>query len=252
MKSIKYILLLCFLALVSSIRAYSQQTLEAPTNSWFLLLNRAKLSKHWLVTNEIHQRNQWFFQGKGQFLWRPSLDYRLNDQVEFSLGYSYISTHTAAPYPIPIATKENNIWQQVNLKFDVGKVHFQNRFRQENRWFDHVDDENGTWVIHGDDYANRFRYRLTGTFDVLSLQNGKHALFLNLFDEIWFNQDNRLRPISFARNWAYVGLGYRLDSKTNFQTGYMHQWDQVKGQYIKMDIVQFTISKSFDFSHPKI
>jgi hypothetical protein len=54
----------------------------------------------------------------------------------------------------------------------------------------------------------------------------------------------------FARNWLYLGVGFRLDKNTSFQTGYMNQWDQVKGNYIKMDIVQFTVQKNFDFSKP--
>jgi hypothetical protein len=229
-----------------------QETLYAPTNSWALLLNRAKFTKHWYMTNELHQRNQWFFKGEGQFLWRPSIDYKVNEQLEFSFGYSYIRTHPNAPYPLPIASTENNIWQQALLKYDIGKVHFQNRFRQENRWFDHIDNENGDWVKHGDDYANRFRYRITGTFDVYHLKESEKAIFINTFNEFWFNQDNKLRPVSFARNWLYLGVGFRLDKNTSFQTGYMNQWDQVKGNYIKMDIVQFTVQKNFDFSKPKI
>jgi hypothetical protein len=84
------------------------------------------------------------------------------------------------------------------------------------------------------------------------LKESEKAIFINTFNEFWFNQDNKLRPVSFARNWLYLGVGFRLDKNTSFQTGYMNQWDQVKGNYIKMDIVQFTVQKNFDFSKPKI
>nr|MBI1230524.1 DUF2490 domain-containing protein [Cytophagales bacterium] len=241
----RQIKLTIYFLLLFTYSGYGQEMEKAPTHSWSLLINRVQLSHHWFLTNELHQRNRWFFEDKGQFLLRPSIDYKLTNQLELSLGYTYISTNPEEPYPLKAFSTEHNMWQQALMKFDIGKVHLINRFRQENRWIDHLDGVNGEYVKNGNDYANRFRYRFTTSFDVYTFDNQKSALFITAFDEIWFNQDERLRPVSFARNWAYVGVGYKLDKDTNFQVGYMNQWDKAANTYFQTNIVQFTVQKNF-------
>ncbi len=233
------------LLMVRPLDLFSQNKLEGANHSWGLLITRAKISEKWYVTNELHQRNPWFFKEKGQFLLRPSIDYKVADQLEFSLGYSYIRTNPEQPYLLKVLSSEHNVWQQALMKFDIGKLHLINRFRQENRWIDHVEQINGEYTVQGNDYANRFRYRITGTFDLFIFQNKEKALFFNAFDELWFNQDSKLRPTFFSRNWGYLGLGYRMDKQSSFQVGYMNQWDKSKENFIQTDIVQFTVQKNF-------
>lgn len=53
------------------------------------------------------------------------------EQVELSLGYTFIKTHPEEPYPLRVTSVEHDDWQQALMKFDIGKVHFPNRFRQK-------------------------------------------------------------------------------------------------------------------------
>ncbi|MCB0381235.1 MAG: DUF2490 domain-containing protein [Flavobacteriales bacterium] len=242
-------LLVVALFLTNNIKAQSTVK-DGYTNSWFTLLNRFQLNKNWSVSNEIHNRFGEFLQTQGQFLFRPSIDYSLNEHVEFALGYSFIHVSPYKPYSLPIAKNENNFWEQVILKNSVGKVKFLHRFRQENRWIDHITTSNGESKINGRDYANRFRYRFVLNVDLLKIKDSEQSIFFAAFDELWFAQNDHLLPTDFARNWLYLGLGYKFNQSTNLQAGYMHQYDKVGiNSFISTPILQVTLVKNFSFVH---
>ncbi|UOX35586.1 DUF2490 domain-containing protein [Flavobacterium sediminilitoris] len=217
-------------------------------NTWFTILNRLSLNSKWSVSNELHERTGAFLDEHGTFLWRPSVDYHLNKNIEFSVGYSYINNKPNDPNPSPkIGAIENNMWEQVLLKHDIGKVFFQHRLRQEHRWFDKVGvDAERSYYKTGTDYANRFRYRITISTPIKTFENGKE-LFFNGFDELWLPQTDGLALKSLSRNWLYLGFGYKFNSKTNLQIGYMNQWDAIGNNiYISTPILQTTFVRNFD------
>lgn len=221
---------------------------DGNTNLWFLMINRFTLSDKFTITNEFHERTGNLFSEQGQLLLRPSIDYHIDKDAELSVGYSFIRVWPYAPYTAQLIKNEHNIWEQALLKFSIGDVHFQNRFRQENRWAEQVATTDGVQTISGTEYFNRFRYRLTMSFDLWKSQASENAIFFNAFDELWFAQEKNLLPRDFARNWLYLGLGYRLDKNTNFQLGYLHQYDKTgPAQFISTPVIQGTIFKNIDF-----
>lgn len=215
--------------------------------SWFLLLNRAQLSDHWSVTNELHERTFEIFADQGQFLFRPSLDYHFNANSEASVGYTFINMVPRGKAK-GINLNEHNVWEQLFFSFSSGKVKFQNRIRQEHRWVERIVVQNNELVKSGTNYSNRFRYRMTASIDVFTFKKSGHTVFVNAFDEIWLNQSSNLMPTNFARNWLYVGAGYAFDKATKIQLGYMNQYDNLGGNlYSSTPIGQLTFIKNFDF-----
>lgn len=237
-------------ALVITTDAKAQKVINGNTNTWHLLLNRLTLSDKWSITNEVHYRYGDVYKDKGQLLVRPSLDYHLDKNIELNVGYSYIHVWPYEPYNHPLRLTEHNIWTQALLTWKTGKVKFQNRFRQEHRFTDNVvQNVNGEFEKEGTNYTNRFRYRFTASLDVIKLKKREHSIFFNGFDEIWINQSDNLVPLSFARNWLYLGLGYKVDDHTNFQIGYMNQYDyKSDNNYISSPIIQVTVFKGFKLS----
>jgi hypothetical protein len=232
--------------LVLAIQISAQQITVGNTNTWFLMINRLELSNKWTFTNEIHERTGNLLKTQGQFLLRPSFDFHLNKNIETSIGYSYIHVWPYSPYSLAIQKSENNLWEQVLIKYEIGKIRFQNRFRQENRWFDQIELNNGEYKKNGIDYANRFRFRFIMTFDVYKFEKPGRTLFINLWDEIWFNQDNHLRPTDFTRNWLYLGAGIKFDSKTNLQLAYLNALDKTgTSTFIQSSIIQLTFQRNF-------
>lgn len=254
MKKFNAGLLWSFILLCGTARLQAQTIVPGTTNTWFLLLNQLRFGKHWGWSNEIHERTGKFLHVQGQFLLRPSVDYHLNKSAVFSLGYSYIHLWPYAPYGNPpLSRAEHNVWEQVLLRQELGRVRFLHRFRQEHRWVPRMDTTSGgDWRVSGRSYANRFRYRFTVWIDLWSDAQGRRSLFLALFDEFWFNQSHNLLPSNFARNWLFAGLGYRFDPTTNLQIGFMHQYDRIDDhRYISTPIVQMVLGKDLIFAGDK-
>lgn len=229
--------------------ARSQDIIEGATNTWFLDNTRVQLTPKWSANNELHYRLGQFLSDPGQLLVRPSIEYRLNFPVEFSVGYTFIRTEPYKAYEIPMDRNENNIWEQVLLRQNVGKVNFQHRFRQEHRWIDRIVENGDEPYIEGKDFRNRFRYRITLSVDLLQFGDKSNSIFAAVFDEIWINQTEKLIFSDFARNWMYVGLGYNFNSSTNLQLGYMHQSDKAgSNTFIQSPILQLSFFKTFELA----
>ena len=213
-------------------------------NSWFTYLSQLKIDSEWSMSMELHERTGDFFKDQGQILIRPSIDYHIQPNASFSLGYTWINVQPFEPINQPIAFNENNLWEQALFKYQIKNVKFQNRIRFEHRWIQRIDENNTPIRINGTHYKNRFRYRHTMQFDISKLKN--KPIFLHCFDEIWINQDDWLKPRSLNRNWFYAGIGIQLNESANAQIGYLNQIDRNGDKNLNTDIVQFTWVKNFN------
>ncbi|MFZ9970210.1 MAG: DUF2490 domain-containing protein [Bacteroidia bacterium] len=229
------LIIMVFLHAVGTI-AQSAETVN-PLNSWYFFNHRTTLSDKWSASLEIHERTQGLGEVHKNFLLRPSVDYHLNSNAEFSVGYSLVQ----GPYIPFLGTTwsqvEHNSWEQFFFKFNVGQFHLYNRLRLENRW---VGQFNADGTKANPLYANRFRYRMGFTHDLKSL--GKNTLFVQCFDELWMNMNENLEFQSFGRNWLYAGLGWKTSPMTNYQIGYMKQRDFKNGQFYNTPIIQATVT----------
>ncbi len=232
---------LCF-----AVSTYSQvNTVEGKQNTWFFWLNNAKLSNKWNLFTEFHLRQSAPFADNANFLFRPGIDFKLNEDVIFSGGYTYIRNYPNNPFPAQLATTEHNLWQQVILKHQSGKVKFLHRFRQEERYLQQVETLGNGEVQIADEtrYVNRFRYRLQ--LQVPLFKVGEKAISVTVFDEIWFNQANNLAPQNFNRNWIYAGIDVPISSKATVHLGYLDQLDQRRPQqFVQRPVVQLMVSSS--------
>lgn len=233
MKRIAITLLLATL----SMSTYAQEV-EGEPNAWFFILNHYSVNDNWRIGNEVHVRRYDWVKEQEQFLIRPFVDYILNKDVTFTVGYTYINTSSFGPLPSAISVPENNIWEQVTLNHHVGKLLISHRLRQEHRWIGDIEgDQISGYDIDGTNFRNRFRYRFTLRHDL------GEKWFAHVFDEFWFHQDG-LKPEAFDRNWLYAGLGYKVGSG-NVQLGYMGQRISVGDQFLEMPTVQLMFQYDF-------
>lgn len=227
------------LLLLSTIDSKGQEVHGDP-NVWFFMLNHYSINEKWRIGNELHVRRNDWIKEQEQFLIRPYVDYKLNDNVSFTVGYTYIKNSQFGKYPLPTTIPENNIWEQVTLTQKIGKLKIMHRYRQEHRFIGvPVQETDGSFDIDGTRFTNRFRYRLTLFRDLTD------DLFVHVFDEIWFHQDG-LKPESFDRNWLYAGAGYRVARNANVQLGFLHQWIKATAdRYAERPTVQLMFQYDF-------
>ncbi len=196
------------------------QEIHGNTDIWFLLLNHYKINDRWSLGNEFHMRYSDFLNEEEQLLIRPFINYHANPNVVISFGYTFINTYPYGDYPVPSNKPENNIWEQVTLIQDIGRASIQHRYRWENRWQGNLvqDIPGGPSMVDGFSYSNRFRYRITIRRPI------NDRFFINVFDELWFAMDKKLRNVNYDRNWIYLGLGININEKLSIQAAYLHQY----------------------------
>lgn len=234
----KYKVCLLFLLAFTICKVHAQET-TSRSAAWFLLLNNYKINDTWSVGNEFHFRQTDFLATREQIILRPYITYTDKSQVQYTVGYSYLSTN---PYKNQIdhIIPEHNFWEQVTLNQKANKLAISHRFRIEHRFSGILSNNNGEVAVNDYRFSNRFRYRLT------LRRNLNEKLFAILFNELWINMPNGLMPQSVDRNWIFAGLGYNITPKANVQLAYLHQW-VVKGgdQFLVSPTAQLVFQYDF-------
>lgn len=208
-------LILLILTLFS--KAGKAQEIYGKSDIWFLILGKYELNNHWALGNEIHFRFDDALQDREQLIVRPFADFKMNNRVKFTIGYTYISTYPYSKYPLEAKKYEHNIWEQVTLSQNFGKLSTQHRYRFEHRFQSSYDSLRQIYNFQELSYANRFRYRITFKYPI-----GK-SYFLSVFDELWVKSGDQFMNTSLDRNWIYFGVGKSLNNQFSMQLAYLHQ-----------------------------
>lgn len=226
-------------------RIFSQtKNVENYANVWLSNLNKYHLNNSFYVNSELHIRRVNGIKNWQQFLFRPAINYQFNNTLTGAIGYTYILSYPYGSQSAGIVIPEHNIWEQVSLSHKQANHKFSHRYRLEHRWIGKTTvNSDGSTSINGTRYAQRFRYRLTGSFPIT--KNGK--FFGKYFDEVWINLADNFMPESLNQNWLYLGMGYKFSPIGKIELGYMNQFLSYGNlvQYESNHTLQATIS--FDF-----
>lgn len=183
-------------------------------NSWLTYIGGHRIKGNW----ELHLEEHWRRSDAGlnwqQNLFRPGVNYVLNERVTLSGGYAHILSWPYGDNRAGLKFPEHRIWQQVAVTQPVRRVRLLHRFRPEQRWlrtFDAAGDPSG-WR-----YQNRLRY--LGRV-AIPLNNTWH---LAAYDEIFINIAPNVGAHVFEQNRLYGAIGRKVGKTNSFELGYMYQ-----------------------------
>ncbi|MEZ4937005.1 MAG: DUF2490 domain-containing protein [Crocinitomicaceae bacterium] len=196
---------------------------------WLASNIRMKIGMHWSVSNEIHIRRTHFLKHWEQFIVRPSVRYQLSEQLNFSLGYSYIRTYPFSENMKPFPIQENNIWEQILIQHKIERVQFKHRIRFEQRFTEHFDEDSlHQFTRDGVNFSNRIRYRI-----ILKVPFAKQ-FFFKTFDEIMIRMNSKFQNMTYDRNWVYAGFGWSFSKQSSLNLGYLFQFIKVNPNLIQL------------------
>lgn len=252
MKNYSFYLSILFLFCFSFLqKVQAQETDEI--NNWFFLHATVQLNDKWKLGNELHLRRDDWVQNWRNLLERPYLTYAVNEHFSATIGYSYIGSWALPDSEKAPHSNEHNIWEQVSFHHKLNKrIKVAHRYRFEHRFVDQwehnlITDE---WNKTNRAFRNRFRYRMTIKSN-LAKTGENQAFFLHIFDEIWVNQADNLRFQGLARNWLYLGLGYKFNPELAVELAYMHQHDnKTMSDYLNTPIIQLSIGYKLPVKKP--
>jgi hypothetical protein len=188
-------------------------------NGWYMYFGDHPFKGKWGLHLEGQWRRHEVITKPQQLLLRPGINYDLNPNVMFTLGYGYITTHRYGEFPARFPFPEHRIYQQVLLKHSAGRVSFQHRYRMEQRWLGVMQQAAGggaervSWR-----YQNRFRYFMKGVVPL-----GKSPYFAALYDEIFLGIGPNIGASAFDQNRAYAALGRKVTPNNRIEIGYLNQ-----------------------------
>ena len=199
------------LIVFSTSMIFGQKQIDDQFNGWAVYQGNHHLNGKFDLHTEYQFRRSNGFTDWQQSLTRIGLDYKYNANCTFSAGYGWIVTFPYGAQPIAAQTNENRIWQQVNLKQQIGSVQIQQRYRLEQRFIDTI-------------FRQRVRYRAQL---ILPLQDAYQAkgkgLFANVNDEVFLGFGKGIGKNVLDQNRFIAALGYKFSPDFNIQVGYLNQ-----------------------------
>jgi hypothetical protein len=235
-----------FIFLIVTATSFAQAPITGySTNWWNGIVGHYQLSDKWGLYDELHIRRANYLETWQQFLFRPGINYFMNDNITLTLGYTYIQTYPYGSQPVPTVIPENNIWQQVVLKHKTGKVSITHRYRWEERFSGKAvwDNLKNDYKISGTNYSNRFRYRL-----IIGVPLKGNWSF-TIYDELFVSIDKKIQQFNFDQNWITGLVNYKFTDKLKVSVGMMQQYVRKADgiHYENNPTIQLGIGYKFDF-----
>lgn len=182
------------------------------TGSWSMYFGQFRFHNNWSIYTEAQHRDYGILNETQQILLRTGINFHCNSISSFTAGYAHVINHPEDNTSIvnPAVVVENRLWQQFNMRNNIGRILFDHRYRTEQRW---IGSNNNTR------YLNRLRYLLRATVPLNKKEIEENTVFLSVYNEVFLH----ISPVPFDRNRLYGAIGYQFLPKANIQLGYLAQ-----------------------------
>ncbi|MFN3324509.1 MAG: DUF2490 domain-containing protein [Bryobacteraceae bacterium] len=196
----------------------STRTTTTNYNGWYMYYGNHEVADRWSVYFEAQARRNDVVTKWQQYLFRPALNYQVNNKLIVSGGYAFIDTFRYGQFPVAARFPENRIYQQAAIAHDTKRVALQQRIRFEERWIGVMaPDPSGGSSVASWRYQNRFRYLLRANIALAG------RWYLGVYDEIFLNVPPNIGASAYDQNRLYGAIGYNFTAPVRLELGYMNQ-----------------------------
>lgn len=196
------------------------QEVEKYYSSWNTIDIGIKINDKWSVNSEFNIRRTDFLKKWEQFIVRPFLHYKLSEELDLALGYSYIDNNSFLDFRAPLDFKEHNVFQQLTINHPFSKFLLQHRLRFEERFKQNIKEvASGKYIIDGTNYKSRLRYKFQVTIPLKSFASNR-KLNLVVYDELHLDFEDSFRPKAVNQNRMNVSLSFRVNNHMKIRSGY--------------------------------
>lgn len=208
----------CFISLIT----YAQSEFSG----WLAWMNTIKTSAKTSIHSDFQFRSSDKLEHMRALLLRAGLNIHVKKNIIITGGYAYtINRHTISG--ISGYVPEHRIWEQLLVTHKLKKnIAVSHRFRVEQRFIAKSMVINGNFQNDGSVYANRFRYFIRNIIPLNKQSTFTNGMFVGLQNEMFVNFGNtsNVNGKTFDQNRLLVSTGYRLNSKTDIEAGYLYQY----------------------------
>lgn len=176
--------------------------------TWTTINLQYTFAPKWGVMIEIQSRLQKPFHSLFYYEQKGGIYYNINKNFQTLLGLGHYATHDEDHFGQGPTMREARLWGQFTIQQYLSRLKFEHRFRAEARW-------------QNREFNNRFRYRIQLAIPFNNEKIEKNTFFAIGFNELFLTT----KAPHFARNRAFIGLGYQINEKVGVQAGWTNQYN---------------------------
>jgi hypothetical protein len=214
------------LLFTASVSVFAQsKTVVTQYNSWLMYFGSHKVSQHWGVHLEAQWRRSDVFENPQQLLLRTGVNYHFGPKAFATAGYAFIETYPYGELPVAATFPEHRIWEQLQVKNQMGPVEWVSRFRLEQRFSKQpVLTSEGNYEPGEAVYTNRVRVfnKISVPFKGKTIQD--KSFYITAYDEFFISFGENVYNSYFDQNRAYLALGYQFPKAGRLELGYLNQF----------------------------
>jgi hypothetical protein len=191
---------------------------------WVSLNSTTRFTDRVGLIGDCHVRRNDFLEDPSFYLLRVGAHFWITEKLTASFGYAHMWVAPARE-DWHTWTNENRIYEQVQYASKVGKASMLQRFRNEQRWRQKVEDD----VLTGENtFSDRIRYLLSLTVPVSEKPSVPSLVFS---DELLVQFGSDVVLNTFDQNRFFAGIRKRMSRDWSFDLGYMLVYQQKSTGY---------------------
>lgn len=192
--------------------------------SWISVNSTLKVSSHWAVIADFHNRRNHFLGDNSFYFARTGLQYVIDKNLSATLGYGHFWGYPTTRGWHTIA-HENRIYQQLQYTARWRHVVLTQRLRNEQRWQQKMANDQFTGQLR---FTDRVRYLFNLN---MPLFKNPQMPSLLLADELCLQSGKEIVYNTFDQNRFFIGIKEQLSPDLSFDMGYMRVFQQKKSGY---------------------
>lgn len=190
--------------------------------NWYILNMKYNINNDWSVFAESQLRSLQFNNEFNYYEFKGGVNYKFKKKFKVTIGAgSYQTYRDGGNFLTPKNNDEFIVWPQFVLFHEIGKFKVEQRYRSELRF-----TTNG--------YRNRYRYRIGVSYPFGKVVDGYKPFQLSTSNEMFFTDSEQF----FERNRVIIALSIKTSTKSTFQIGYLHQFDNKINDAIGRDFLK--------------
>ena len=197
--------------------------------NWNGIIIKGKMSQRLSLMTESHIRTGHYNLKYDYFEIKSGISYSITKNIHGLIGAGFYNTYqTGALFQTPARQKEFRTWFELNYFHSYNRFNFEQRVRIEQRFIP-------------DNYKNRLKYRLLLQIPINKKELIKGSIYFLVNDELFMTQYGLwVEKIRF-----YSGVGYKLNSNTNWQIGCVSDTDYKSNSHSIQNYLQILLIYDF-------
>jgi hypothetical protein len=176
------------------------------------------------MIGDFHNRTGLAFQDPTFYFLRVGANFWIQERMTGAVGYAH-TWFSPSRSDWNVWANENRIYQQFLFSTGNPKVQVTQRFRNEQRWIQKIENDQRTGDTR---FVNRVRYLLSFNFQLFK---NPRLPALVLADEVLLNFGKDIVYNTMDQNRLFIGIRQNLNHHLSFDFGYMNVYQQKSTGY---------------------